>query len=470
MINIEYNKHLQDYKYYFYLYKFVKLNIISKLLKKIIWEAICMDINYLFQSIMKYVNNSIIITDADGYIEAANSSSCQMWKYSYNEFRELHISNLFNLDANQKRELKENIYGNLPLSKKWNGRLSAVDKNGDIFGSSVSLYPVENKNSEVMNYLVISENITEKESLIHELNLKNEELKNELRNTQLNMIQEGKMSSLGQLSAGIAHEINNPLGFIISNFGTLKKYTERLNNTISLYKNSINDLNRGCISQDDLINLKNVEKKHNLDFIMNDIDELLKDTEDGTERIRKIIEAMRNFTHLNMDEQFEQYDLNNGITNTLVIARNELKYNSNIETVLGEIPLIEAQSSEINQVILNIIINASHAIKEKRQNIDSNYFGLLNINTFCDNSFVYCTIEDNGIGIPEKNLSKVFQPFFTTKPVGKGTGLGLSIAYDIIKNKHKGDLMIKSTLGVGTKFTIKLPINQGLKVQEDGNE
>ena len=133
-----------------------------------------------------------------------------------------------------------------------------------------------------------------------------------------------------------------------------------------------------------------------------------------------------------------------------------------------KLPYVEAQSNEINQVILNIIINSSFAIKEKQQNVDSEYFGLLKINTYSDSSSVYCAIEDNGTGISKENLDKIFEPFFTTKAVGKGTGLGLSIAYDTIKNKHKGELIVESTLGIGTKIIIKLPIEKQITMGRRG--
>ncbi|HEY5525844.1 MAG TPA: PAS domain-containing protein [Clostridium sp.] len=354
-----------------------------------------MNINYLFESMMKYVRDSIIITDSNGYIESFNTSTEEIWHYSCDELKKLHINNLFSLEDELQADLNARIYKDIVSLKQWSGELSALDKNKNTFNLIVSVYPVLDDNFQNVNYFIISEDIREKKSLVQELSLKNQELKEALKNlktTQLSMIQEDKLASLGQLSAGIAHEINNPLGFIISNFGTLKKYTEKLYAMVSLYKNSINNNNEGYLSEEDRINLVNTEKKYNLNFIMGDLKELLKDTEDGIERVRKTVGAMRNFAHSTVEGEFEQYDLNDGINNTLVIAKNELKYNANIETTLGELPYIEAQSNEINQVILNIIINSSFAIKEKQQNVDSEYFGLLKINTYSDSSFVYCSI------------------------------------------------------------------------------
>lgn len=432
-----------------------------------------MNINYLFESMMKYNSSSIIITDSNGNIESLNPSTEKIWDYSSDELKKLQINDLFNLDEKEKEELKIRISRDTTLFEEWISEFSAIGKNKNIFTLNVSIYPILDDDSIIVNYVVVSEDIREKSALVQELNLKNEELKEALENlkaTQVSMVQEDKLASLGQLSAGMAHEINNPLGFIISNFATLKKYTDKLYTMITLYKNSITNISKDYPIKETLMNLENEEKQYNLEYIMGDLKELLKDTEGGIERVRKIVSAMRNFAHTTVEGEFEQYDINDGITNTLVIAKNELKYNSNIETILGEVPFIEAQSNEINQVILNIIINSSYAIKEKQRNIDSSYFGVLKISTFSDENFVCCAIEDDGIGISNKNIIKIFEPFFTTKPVGKGTGLGLSIAYDIIKNKHKGELLVESTLGIGTKIILKLPISGQLKGEEAVNE
>lgn len=420
-----------------------------------------METNYLFQIIMKYTKDSIIITDHKGNLEIFNNYTRRLWKYSENELKGINVSTLFEFGNIGIDDSKVNSVKEMLSMKNWSGEIYAANKESNLLYLRVSVYPILDENSNVKNYFIISENIKEKKELLDQLQMKEEELSENiesLKNAQAMMIEEDKLANLGHLSAGIAHEINNPLGFIISNFGTLKKYIEKINDILSLYKNLVSHSNEEVLSKEELEKIKIAEKEYNLDFLIDDISELFKDTEDGIERVQKIILAMRNFAHSSVEKNFEQYDLNHGITNTLVIARNEIKYNADIETELNELPVIEAIPSEINQVILNIIINASHAIKEKQEKIDPNYFGLLKITTFTDDSFVNCVIEDNGTGIPKENLNKIFEPFFTTKPIGKGTGLGLSIAYNIIKNKHNGDLNVESTLGEGTKIVIRLPI------------
>lgn len=293
---------------------------------------------------------------------------------------------------------------------------------------------------------------------LNEENLKLKEATEKLEITKQKLVEEDKLASIGQLSAGIAHEINNPLGFVLSNFETLKKYIDRFKETIMSYRDFSSkissSMNTGSIDVQELI--KNVDDKKKLDFIMEDLNELFQDTEDGLERVRKIVLALRTFSRQDKDGSFELYDLNAGIETTLLIAKNEVKYNSEVEMELGEIPLIDANSGQINQVLLNLIVNASHAIRERHHN----EFGKIKIKTYEEGEYVYCCIEDNGTGISEENLKNVFKPFFTTKPSGIGTGLGLSISYDIIKNKHNGDIFIESKENEYTRISLKLPIKQ----------
>lgn len=418
-----------------------------------------MDKSYLFDSIINHIKASIIISDSNGHIKLVNSATEKIWDFSEKDFGQIKVDNLFCFESGGIAELFK--------LDNWSGEISAIRRDGEIIHLYVEISLIIDEDIGSKKYLIISESIEEKLSLLKKLDNKEKELEQSVKNlkkAEILMVEEDKLASLGHLAAGILHEINNPLGFIISNFGTLKKYVERLVGIVDLYKQVINKLatvNESLLSSNEYINLKEMENKYNLDFIMSDTVELVNDTEEGIERVQKIISAMRNFAHASKAMEFENYDLNEGINNTLVIAKNEIKYTANVKVELDEIPRVEAISSEINQVILNLIINSSHAIKERKESEDLSYFGLLTITTTSDESCVKCIIEDNGMGISKENLDKIFQPFFTTKPIGKGTGLGLSIANDIIKNKHKGDLTVESIPGEGTKITIILPIKQG---------
>lgn len=310
-------------------------------------------------------------------------------------------------------------------------------------------------------FINIFSDITTQKLLRQKLEKNNEKLEEaleKLKITQTQLIQQEKLAGIGQLAAGVAHEINNPLGFVMSNFETLQKYTGKFKEIIDGYRNI-----KTCLIKDDANNIDQIEQcitdvevNNKVDFILEDLEDLYKDTYDGLERISKIVTSLRNFSRVDQQNEFLEYDLNAGIRNTLVIAHNEIKYYANVEERLGDIPTIFANGGQINQVLLNIIMNGVQAIKAKH----SGEMGMLQVTTSHDGQYVYCSIEDNGTGIAEENANKIFEPFFTTKKVGEGTGLGLSISYDIIVHKHKGELTVDSTLGAGTKLTIKLPIKE----------
>lgn len=272
------------------------------------------------------------------------------------------------------------------------------------------------------------------------------------------IIKQEKMASIGCLAAGVAHEINNPLGFIASNFESLRKYMTVLKNLMDEYlvlENLI--LEKDYESANSKVkNIMEHRESGNVDFIHEDMDMLISECNEGMDRIKAIVKSLRVFSYESSQDKFESYDMNEAINNTLIIARNEIKYSAEVKLELDNIPFIEAIPGHINQALLNVTINAAQAIKEKYEG----KLGLIRISTYSDDSFVYCDIEDNGIGMEKEIMSKIFNSFFTTKPSGKGTGLGLAISYDLIKNKHKGDIIVTSEKGKGTKFTIKLPIKQ----------
>jgi two-component system NtrC family sensor kinase len=274
-----------------------------------------------------------------------------------------------------------------------------------------------------------------------------------IRMLQSQLIQQEKMAGIGQLSAGIAHEINNPLGYTQSNLDTLRKYLSK----IKSFLDALNDIEKTIRIEPTtetkllLETIRAEQKKNKINMITADLEDIIAESITGLTRIEKIVKSLLGFARTAASE-FEDYDLNKGIIDTLAVANNEIKYVAEVTEDLGELPYIKAAGGSINQVLLNLIVNAVHAIKE------SSNKGLLMIKTFEKNGSVYCSIKDNGMGIPKENLDAIFTPFFTTKPVGKGTGLGLSIAYDIIVNKHAGEINIETEEGRGTTFTIRLPI------------
>lgn len=274
-----------------------------------------------------------------------------------------------------------------------------------------------------------------------------------MKKLQSQLIHQEKMAGIGQLSAGIAHEINNPLGFLQSNMETLGKYLKKMQGYFDINMEMMDHADPITIEEykEYLIKMDHYMKENKLKYIISDLDDILIESLNGIQRIEKIVKSLLGFSRKGFESEFIEDDLNKCIKDTLTIANNEIKYCARVEEILESIPLIPILSGEINQVLLNLIINAAHAIKSKEKQ------GTIIIHTYCDEKFVYCEISDDGVGIKEEHLKKIFEPFFTTKPVGTGTGLGLSVAHDIIVNKHKGSIEVKSEFGIGTSFKLTLP-------------
>ncbi len=282
-----------------------------------------------------------------------------------------------------------------------------------------------------------------------------------LKETQAHLIQQEKMAGIGQLAAGVAHEINNPLGFVSSNFETLDDYVGRLEAVMAKYRLLRQELSSTATNEMLLTlagEIEELERKKKIDFILEDLRSLFSESRDGLERVAKIIKALRAFSRIDVKNELEDYDLNEGLETTLVVARNEIKYIAEVETHLGQLPSIKALGNQVNQVLLNLIVNAAQAIKGAE--IDN---GKIRLETFADANYVGCAITNNGPPIPEEIRHRLFEPFFTTKPVGQGTGLGLSISYDIIVSQHGGQLTFTSSSENGTTFILKIPRTTKIK-------
>ncbi len=263
-----------------------------------------------------------------------------------------------------------------------------------------------------------------------------------LKKTQSRLLHQEKLASIGQLAAGVAHEINNPVGFIASNINRLNEYTESL---IELTE----ALAPFCKSDDTLNALR---EKHDYEFIKEDLPDLLQDCREGANRIREIVMNLKDFARAEEATELAPHNINDAFTSTLKLVHNELKYHCTVHQDLQNTAIVPMNLGSINQVVSNLLVNAAHAI---RQNGGA---GDIYLSTWQDETWVYAQIKDTGGGIAPRHLEKVFDPFFTTKPVGEGTGLGLNICWDIIVNQHKGDLSVQSTLGEGATFLIKLPV------------
>ncbi|MFH1146948.1 MAG: PAS domain-containing protein [Pseudomonadota bacterium] len=279
-----------------------------------------------------------------------------------------------------------------------------------------------------------------------------------LKEMQSQLLQSEKMASIGQLAAGVAHEINNPIGFINSNLTTLDEYRRELTGLISGYLR-MEDLIRSlpaALENEEVTRIletvRGMKDVMDLDFILGDLEKIVSESREGTKRVKEIVQDLKDFSHVDQAE-LKYANINRGLDSTLNIAWNEIKYKATVTKDYGELPEVYCYPQQVNQVFMNILVNAAQAIEDK---------GEIRISTRSINGatpMVEIEIRDTGKGMPAENLSRVFDPFFSTKPVGKGTGLGLSIAYKIIE-KHQGEIKVESEVGKGTAFTIKLPVDR----------
>jgi len=276
-----------------------------------------------------------------------------------------------------------------------------------------------------------------------------EQANKDLKSMQSQLLQQEKMASVGQLAAGVAHEINNPMGFIISNLTTLAKYLSRI---VEFQQAQDGLLNQLMILQEQQpgaqqMELEHLRKQLKIDMALRDAGPLITESLEGGDRIKRIVQNLKSFARLDEDA-YKLSDLNAGLESTLSIVWNELKYKATVVKNYGDIPAIMCNAGQLNQVFMNLLVNAGHAIDNK---------GVITINTWQEHENIMISVADTGCGIAPDKINRIFEPFFTTKEVGKGTGLGLSIAYDIVK-KHNGDIQVESRLGEGTTFTVILPV------------
>jgi signal transduction histidine kinase len=265
-----------------------------------------------------------------------------------------------------------------------------------------------------------------------------------LEDTQQQLLQSEKMASIGQLAAGVAHEINNPIGYVHSNLGSLEGYIEDIFRILEVY-GEVECANPGQAGL--FAEVKALREKLDIDFLRKDVHALLAETREGIGRVKKIVQDLKDFSRTGAEDEWQWADLHKGLDSTLNIVNNEIKYKAKVVKEYGTLPEIECLPSQLNQVFMNLLVNAAHAIDQQ---------GTITVRSGADASSLWVEVSDTGSGIAPENLKRIFEPFFTTKPVGKGTGLGLSLSYSIVQ-KHGGRLEVDSEPGRGTTFRVTLP-------------
>ena len=296
--------------------------------------------------------------------------------------------------------------------------------------------------------LVIFDDVTQRRVRQAELQQRHDELQAahlRLAGTQEQLLQSEKMASIGLLAAGVAHEINNPIGYVHSNLGTLREYVGALFALIEHQDAALQSVDAGL--REDIVLQR---ERLDIDFIVGDLPKLLDESREGIERVTKIVQDLKEFSYVGRGDEMRPSDLHKGLESTLNIVWNDLKYKTRVEKHYGELPLVECHLSEINQVLVNLLINAGQAIENR---------GTITIATGAEDGEAWISIADSGCGIPADVLPRIFDPFYTSKPIGRGTGLGLAIAYSIV-SKHHGRIEVESEPGVGTTFRVVLPVVQ----------
>ncbi len=434
---------------------------------------------------LQAADEAILITDANGTIQYVNPAFEKVTGYSYKEAVGQNPRIL--KSGLQDQKFYESMWKTILSGKTWNATIVNEKKDGTLFHAEQNITVVRDSSSRICNFVGVLHDITQRQQTENDLRRANEDLakeqravralfedlqkahreladreralrgmfadiqkaNEELKQAQRQLLQSEKLASIGQLAAGVAHEINNPVGFISSNLQTLQGYMERLSKvfeSIDQFKTAV-PAKDWKAAQGAVEAIERMEKDLGLDFIVRDTDALLKESREGIDRIKRIVLDLRSFARED-EEVVEVVNIEEIIDNILNIVWNEIKYKADLKKQYGHIPLVKCNSRKIGQVFINLLINASQAIEGK---------GTIEIRTYCDDTNACIEVSDTGRGMDEDTMKRIFDPFFTTKPVGEGTGLGLSISYDIVKD-HGGDIVVHSKPGEGARFTVLLPL------------
>lgn len=348
---------------------------------------------------------------------------------------------------------KDIAAGNLDIQVEVKGKDEIAEVSGAFNSMASNLKEASERRDQYERELEslnksLEDRVKQRTSELQDKNRQLEQANKDIKEAQSRLLQSEKMASVGVLAAGVAHEINNPLGFVMSNLGTLDEYVTNYRTLVSEYEKLL-VLKDSSERKSQFQKIKSMREDFDIEFMNEDLDGLLQDTQEGSVRVREIVKGLKAFSHVDQSDEMQLTDINDCIEATLKVANNELKYHCEVITSLGAIPQTYCMAGQIKQVILNMLLNAAHAIKGK---------GTIEVATSQVRDRIELSIRDNGCGIDTADQGKLFDPFFTTKEVGEGTGLGLSISYGIIVDDHKGDIRVESELGEGSCFTIVLPV------------
>jgi len=394
----------------------------------------------------------VSITDERGVIKYANDKFCQISQYARDEL--LGKTHAMLNSAHHAKEFFEDMWQTIMAGGVWQGEICNRCKDGEHYWVNTTIVPFLDAEGKPDQFISVRTDITSLVDMKDRLAQVNEQLEArvaakvaELESAQQQLLQTEKMASIGQLAAGVAHEINNPVGYINSNIGSLDQYINDLFRLLDVYESAETLLNDDEAVQ----KITSLKQEVDIDFLKQDVLELISESNEGVSRVKKIVQDLKDFSHVDAAE-WSFVDIHQGIDSTLNIVNNEIKYKADVIKEYGDLPLVECMPSQLNQVFMNLLVNASHAIETR---------GVITIRSgTTDDGWVWVDVSDTGKGMSDDDLKRIFDPFFTTKPVGEGTGLGLSLSFGIIK-KHGGRIEVESEPGKGTVFRVCLPQRQG---------
>ncbi len=397
----------------------------------------------LTQFSVDHATVAVVWIQPDGYLAYANDAACQMLRYSHEDMLTLAMADI---EIGVTPENWAHNWAYIKERRHYSNETRVRTKGGVVLPLEATMNYLEFDGREFA--IAFVRDVSERKRAEQTLNESYQKLKESNRKLEemyQQLLQSEKLASIGQLAAGVAHEINNPIAFVHANLGTLQDYVAGMLQLIAIYERAEPLL----ADQADLLSqIERLRQRIDLPHLRSDVRNLLAESQDGVQRVRRIVQDLKDFSRVGEVER-QSFELHPGIDSTLNIVKHELKQKAEVIKEYGELPAIEGVPAQLNQVFLNLLVNAAQAIESE---------GRIVIRTAHEGDWVWVEVEDNGKGIPADNMTRIFEPFFTTKPVGMGTGLGLSLSYGIV-TQHGGRIEVSSQVGQGSTFRVWLPLH-----------